>query len=286
MSAYLATLDRLLADGVTRLPRPFVARQVRFIERRQGADGGFPGRQGGADLYYTDFALRVLTLCAPDSPAVPRAARYLAACPAPTDLVHVCAALHSRRLLRRCGYHVGRDVPGVLPPFPPLDSAYRIFLAALCCALRGEPFPHQETAVRRLRALRGGDGGFAGQPGEACGQTNATAAALGALALWARLGEEDTAATVFLAGMQAEDGGLRAHAALAAGDLLSTFTGLLTLATLGDMAALRLGEVGRFTRGLACPDGGFRGAPGDAEADSEYTFYGLGTLALLALCLA
>ncbi|OPZ85901.1 MAG: Prenyltransferase and squalene oxidase repeat protein [bacterium ADurb.Bin429] len=224
----------------------------------------------------------MLTLCAPDSPALPRAARYLETCPLPDDLVHVCALLNSVRMLRRCGYQVQREMSREVPPF---DNAYSFFLAALCAEMRDEPFPDQEAAVGRLRALHRDDGGFAGQLGETSGQTNATAAALGALALWDHLEASDAAVTAFLAGMQAEDGGLRAHAAIAAGDLLSTFTGLLTLATLGKMAALRLGDLGRFTRALACPDGGFRGVADD-DADIEYTFYGLGTLALLAMCLA
>src|SRR6202162_3548927 len=60
MPSYLETLNGELADGIDRLPAPCRARHVAFLQARQNADGGFPGREGGSDLYYTGFALRSL----------------------------------------------------------------------------------------------------------------------------------------------------------------------------------------------------------------------------------
>ena len=65
-------------------------------------------------------------------------------------------------------------------------------------------------------------------------------------------------------------------------DVLSTFTGLLTVQDLDidDLASSRIIE--RFLdEWLELPPGGFRAAAWDQEADVEYTFYGLGCLALL-----
>jgi geranylgeranyl transferase type-2 subunit beta len=281
MSAYLAMLDLLLEEGAALLPPAFVERQVRFVEARQCTDGGFPGRQSDADLYYTDFALRVLTLCAPHSAALPRAAHYLAQCPPPTDHISAFCLLNGARMLERRGITVPQ--PAFTPNLGCPTSAYQIFLNALCREMRGEPQMVNEAA---LQALRGADGGYGDRPGEVRGQTNATAAALGTLVLWERVAAIDLpAVTAFLTGMQAADGGLCAHGLIAAGDLLSTFTGVLTLVNLGGIEGLRLAEIGRFTQRLACAGGGFRGALADAEPDVEYTFYGLGTLALLAQCL-
>jgi geranylgeranyl transferase type-2 subunit beta len=81
--------------------------------------------------------------------------------------------------------------------------------------------------------------------------------------------------------MQTDEGGLRANTRIPIADLLSTFTGLLTLADLGAAAEIDLPAVRRFAQSLALEEGGFRGAEWDPAHDIEYTFYGLGTLGLL-----
>jgi geranylgeranyl transferase type-2 subunit beta len=271
MSAYLATLDALLAAGLAAVPRSFLDRQARFIEGLQGIDGGFRGRRGDSDLYYTDFAVRVLVLCAPDCPALARVPAYLDALPPSRDIIQAFNWLNVARLLRR-------PLPEIdLAVLPPPDGAYRTFLMALCRDLLGQPVPDPDA----LLVLRRDDGGFSERPGERQGQTNATAAALGALTVWGISPVDVPAALRCVAGMQAADGGLRAHAGIGDGDLLSTFTGLLTLSGLGDARAVRLGDLGRFVQRLAALNGGFRAALVDDSPDAEYTYYGLGTLALL-----
>src|SRR5262245_25709219 len=59
---YLPRLTARLGDGLLRLPDDFRQRHAEFVRRRQNADGGFPGREGGSDLYYTGFALRCLAV--------------------------------------------------------------------------------------------------------------------------------------------------------------------------------------------------------------------------------
>src|SRR4051812_13779510 len=75
---YLAHLTARLADGLARVPEPRRQRHVRYLLLLQNPDGGFPGREGGSDLYYTGFALRglaVLDALTPDVSA--RAAAFL-----------------------------------------------------------------------------------------------------------------------------------------------------------------------------------------------------------------
>lgn len=272
MSAYLSTLDALLADGLARAPRAFLDRQACFIEGLQGANGGFCGRQDGADLYYTDFAVRVLALCAPASPALARVPAYLAALPPPRDVIETFSLLNCARLLRVSLPPVHRAA------LPAPVGAYRVFLTALCREMLGEALDDPAA----LLALRRDDGGFAERPGETQGQTNATAAALGALMLGEQTARADLPAIRrFLVGMQADDGGLRAHRGIGDGDLLSTFTGVLSLAGIDGVAELNLGSLGRFMQRLAASDGGFRAALHDDMPDAEYTYYGLGTLAIL-----
>src|SRR6185436_5415219 len=105
----------------------------------------------------------------------------------------------------------------------------------------------------------------------------------GALRILGALSDETRGETIdFLAEMQMDEGGLRANTRIPIADLLSTFTGLLTLEDLGGAAEIDLAAVRRFTEGLEVEGGGFRGAEWDTAHDVEYAFYGLGTLALLS----
>jgi len=340
-SAYLDLLDELLRPGIAGLSAPLVDAQVRFVAGCQRPDGGFGGRQGGSDPYYTDFALRVLTWLAPAHEAFSRTAAYLAGRSLPPrDVVECFSLLSTRRLLER--QRVGQDkgtvpfsaspaettdenwdspqavLPGQLgfrtlatlsaPALDPLRltewlygrllpsggfartaddprvSAYHTFLGALCFQMLGVEMPAVEDAVRAVQALRRPDGGYAELAGQSASQTNATAAALGFLTMHdGMLAENMAPAARFFAQMQSADGGLKPHAAVRGGDLLSTFTGLLTLWGLDARQQIDAAAVARFLRGAAHPGGGFLACDADDAADVEYTYYGVGTLALLRL---
>src|SRR5262245_54210184 len=60
--SFLLRLTRRLAKGLRRIDPERAARHVNFILRFHQADGGFAGREGGSDLYYTSFAVRTLAL--------------------------------------------------------------------------------------------------------------------------------------------------------------------------------------------------------------------------------
>ncbi len=298
MSGYLDVLDELLADGVSALSARFRRLQADYIIGRQQSDGGFPARHGGSDPYYTDFAARVLALCAPDSPAFAGIARYLQAAPPLRDIIDAFSYLNLARLLTHHGFAVAapadacRDVlaaqrrsgGGFRPCGEDADSAYLTFLATLCCEMLGEPLPDAAGAVTAIAALHCPDGGFCQLAGEADGQTNATAAAIGVLTMQNALDARVVAAARdFLHRRQAADGGLQAHAHVPTGDLLSTFTGYLTFTGLAGEAQFDLVALARFIGALADPAGGFRAVLGDDGTDIEYTYYGIGTLALLRL---
>ena len=59
-NSYLENLAVHMVAGLARLPDEFRGRHIGFLTARQNADGGFSGREGGSDLYYTGFALRGL----------------------------------------------------------------------------------------------------------------------------------------------------------------------------------------------------------------------------------
>ena len=62
MSSYLQNLTIRLATGLGNLPEETRDLHSRYFLRAQKDDGGFGGRMGGSDLYYTSFALRGLSI--------------------------------------------------------------------------------------------------------------------------------------------------------------------------------------------------------------------------------
>ena len=62
MSAYLQNLTIRLAQGVGRLPEATRQLHTDYFLAAQQSDGGFAGREGGSDLYYTTFAMRGLSI--------------------------------------------------------------------------------------------------------------------------------------------------------------------------------------------------------------------------------
>jgi geranylgeranyl transferase type-2 subunit beta len=306
---YLSGLAALLAAGLEFLPDSFRSRHSEYLLAAQQPDGGFAGRQGGSDIYYTMFALRSAELLVPaDEGLWRRAAQYARSLSAsPRDMVECFCLLCIRRLAGtgrndegRAGIMevVGRSraADGGYARFPGGEATvYHTFLAALCAELSESDFPGAGEAAAFVHSRRCADGGYADSAktgGE--GATNPTAAAVALLALLAAPEEpsnkgpmERTSAIAaraaeFLASMQRPEGGFAACAGAPEPDLLSTFTASVALAGLGALGRVKLAPVARFARGLQASPGGFRGCAGDAAPDVEYTYYGLGTLALLA----
>src|SRR6185437_2952289 len=78
MPTYLENLTLRLAAGVGRLPESLRMRHADYLKSAQRADGGFAGREGASDLYYTSFALRSLALLGElDGEPAERAAAFL-----------------------------------------------------------------------------------------------------------------------------------------------------------------------------------------------------------------
>jgi geranylgeranyl transferase type-2 subunit beta len=291
---YLDELDELLAAGLQGIAPPVIQATVQSVLSSQQLDGGFRGRQGGSDLYYTDLALRSLLLLQPDHPAVRRAADYIVNCePVAGKLIEQFNLINAARGLQRCGIasvvdlkHVAGHVLHQLVTDPHAErlGAYQIFLALLCLQTAQSEFAQAAQLLKTLSSLQRSDGGFSESTVGTQGQTSATAAVVAVLQMYGAV-PPSTSATVarFLSGMQAADGGLKVHADASGGDLLSTFTGLLTLWGIESMARIDLTAIARFLRSCAGPAGGFRALARDPEVDVEYTWYGLGTMALLRL---
>jgi geranylgeranyl transferase type-2 subunit beta len=301
-AGYLAGLASSLAAGLKALPDSFRARHSEYLLSAQRPDGGFAGRQGGSDIYYTMFALRSAELLLPAEEGLWRgAARYAENLAAPPrDMVECFCLLHIRRLLAartpgrgdgRCAEIMelvarSRAPDGGYARFPGGEATlYPTFLAALCAELSGSEFPGASDAAAFVSSRRCADGGYADSAGGE-GATNPASAALALLGLFgsreaeSRPGAAD--AVGFLAAMQRPEGGVAACAGAPEADLLSTFTAAVALAGMDALSRVKLAPIARFAQSLQSPEGGFRGSEADDAPDVEYTYYGLGTLALLA----
>jgi geranylgeranyl transferase type-2 subunit beta len=310
MEPYLLRLTLRLADGVSRLPAEIRARHAAYLQAAQNADGGFSGREGGSDLYYTGFALRGLAVLEALTPDIAqRAAGFLrASLTQQTSVIDFFSLLYAGLLVQVGG---GPDVFAGSPPdwpdrvaemlesFRTADggyaktiggasgSTYHTFLVALCYQLLGRPLPRLDDVVRFVAGRRREDGGYVEIAPMRRGGTNPTAAAIGLLQMAAdempgALGEVREGVSAFLAEMASPEGGLRANGRAPLADLLSTFTAAWTLEQLGGLHRLNVDEVRRFAESLQRPEGGFHGGLWDEGHDVEYTFYGLGVLALFA----
>ena len=309
---YLPRLTARLAEGVSRLPDEVRARHAAYLQRAQNPDGGFSGREGGSDLYYTGFALRGLAVLDALTPAIgERAASYLrGSLTRQASVVDFFSLLYACLLVQAAG---GPDVLGdspsdwpdrvaaTLESFRTSDggytksvggvsgSTYHTFLVALCYQLLGRPVPRLTEVVRFVASRRREDGGYVEIAPMRRGGTNPTAAAVGLLQMASvevpgALDEARDGVIEFLFEMASPEGGLRANGRAPLADLLSTFTAAWTLEQLGGLRRLDGEQVRRFAESLERPEGGFHGGLWDEGCDVEYTFYGLGIMALLARC--
>jgi geranylgeranyl transferase type-2 subunit beta len=304
--SYLEDLTIRLAAGISELPEAARQRHGNYLLAAQRADGGFAGREGASDLYYTGFGLRGLALLGHlyGEPAE-RAAGFLRSRLGGQEsivdffsLVYGAALLETSAgidIFAQAGPAWRDNVARLLETFRRADggyakgpdgtasSTYHTFLVLLCLELAGRQPPEPERIVTFLGTQAADEGGFREIRASKRAGTNPTAAAVAALRMLGRLGDEQAAATIdFLAEMQTDEGGLRANTRIPIADLLSTFTGVLTLQDLGAVGEIDVAAVDRFVRSLEREEGGFHGAEWDPAHDVEYSFYGLGCLGLLA----
>ena len=308
MNNYLQDLNDRIAAGVAKLPESLRQRQAHYFAAKQNPDGGFSGREGESDLYYTGFALRGLAVLDALTPAVcERATGFLRDClTRQTSVVDFFSFLYGCMLVQASsGTDVLADSPtdwplrvaSTLETFRTKDngynkspgalsgSTYHTFLVGLCFEMLGQSLPNPADVLAFVQSRRREDGGYVEVPAMRRSGTNPTAAGIGLLHLLkgSALSSEDMEPTIdYLAQMPSMDeGGMRANDRIPLADLLSTFTGCWTLAQLGALDRINIRKAFHYVQSLERPEGGFLGGLWDEADDVEYTFYGLGSLALL-----
>lgn len=306
MSAYLEQLTIRIAEGVGQLPDEVRARHTQYFLAAQKPDGGFGGREGGSDLYYTGFALRGLAVLGElYGPVAERAGGFLRSRLGGQEsvvdffsLIYGAMLLQSTagidvfaqsqpnwreqvaawlETLRRADGGYAKGVEGQA------SSTYHSFLVVICLQLLEKLPPEPEKLLNFLRSQAAEEGGFREiKAGKRAG-TNPTAAAIATFKILGALDENTRLDTIdFLLDMQTDEGGLRANTRIPIADLLSTFTGLTTLEDLGGLSDANLSAAKQFVLSLQREEGGFHAAAWDPAHDVEYSFYGLAALSAFA----
>lgn len=306
MAAYLEQLTIRIAEGVGQLSDEVRARHTKYFFAAQRADGGFGGREGGSDLYYTGFALRGLAVLGElYGPIAERAAGFLRSrLGGQESVVDFFSLIYGAMLLKStAGIDVfaqsqanwREQVATWLETLRRADggyakgaegqasSTYHSFLVVICLQLLEKLPPEPEKLLAFLRSQAAEEGGFREiKAGKRAG-TNPTAAAIATFKILGALDDNTRLDTIdFLLDMQTDEGGLRANTRIPIADLLSTFTGLTTLEDLGGLKDADLDSAKMFVQSLQREEGGFHAAVWDPAHDVEYSFYGLAALSLFA----
>ena len=303
---YLIQLADRVAKGLKRISAERITRHRRFLLSQQTESGGFKGREGDADLYYTGFAVRALAVTGGmDAECSRKVAAYLRTIdPLTLGVIDLLSWLYSALVVQTSD---GTDLLLELPQdFIPrvtagiennrtadggyaksnegaLGSTYQSFMVALAYVLLGQKLPRRNAMVQFLFDRQRDDGGFVEIAPMKRSGTNPTAAAVALLRQLNAI-ESDIADDVlgFLTDVVSTEGGFQANTRIPFADGLSTFTGLLTAHDLGRRDLMPPDKILDWvTNSLELPTGGFRGASWDQQADVEYSFYGLGILGLL-----
>ncbi|MCO8125463.1 terpene cyclase/mutase family protein [Stieleria sp. TO1_6] len=304
MLSYLQDLTLRLAAGASALDSQLRHTHAQWLIAQQRDDGGFAGREGDSDPYYTAFALRGLWILDALTPAVGNAAAAflktrLDKREGIIDLISlifaaaICEMAVGAVVIDDDNTHWADNVAALLESLRTDDggfaksidgragSTYQTFLSVLCLELMGRQPQNPDAVLRFLQAQQHPDGGYLEIRAAKRAGVNPTAAAIGTLKTLGRLDQVDRESTIdFLAEMQSDEGGLTANTRIPFADLLSSCTGMITLGDLeaGDVVDRR--AVHRYAESMQAAGGGFTGFALDHTADVEYTFYGLATLAL------
>lgn len=305
---YLIQLGNRLQEGLTYLDDDRRQRHSEFVWNQQNSDGGFSGREGDSDLYYSSFAVRTLAMLGqlnPDSEESRKLISYLVS--EREKSTNVIDILNWISMAVSVQALLGKDLLGdsldswrdqVIKTFEAVrtddggyakseegakGSTYHTFLVLLASQLIGIEIPDSNKLIQFIYDRQRDDGGFCEIAPMRRSGTNPTAAAVATLQIYEAMDDELREDVCdFLLSVRGSEGGFQANNRIPFSDGLSTFTAMLTAQDLGLFKVLKPDAALSYVQDwLEFPTGGFRGASWDETADVEYTFYGLGILALI-----
>ena len=185
MNPYLQDLTIRLAIGIAALDEPTRKRHAEFLLNKQRDDGGFAGREGESDLYYTGFALRSLGILGElyGEPAE-RSADFLRnRLTGHETIIDFVSLIYGAALLETsAGIDIFEDLSEswrdnvaetleslrrddggyAKAPEGNISSTYHSFLVLICRELIERPVPLQDGLIKFIESQRADSGGYIG----------------------------------------------------------------------------------------------------------------------------
>jgi hypothetical protein len=257
-----------------------------FLSGRLNHDGGFTGREGRSDLYYTAFALEAL-LALGAKIEREKVLAYLRSFGAGEnlDFVHsACLARSLANLTNEIDQSVRKGLLRNIEKNRCVDagyshtggqsgSIYGCFFATCCYQDLKIKLPDPHGLLTFVESLQQTNGAYANQPAAPVPTSSAAAAAMTILKSFNRAVADSSAQ--WLLNNCFSQGGFCAVQNVPIPDLLSTATVLHALCINNiDISPIRQNCLD-FVNSLRSTGGGFFGSWADETPDCEYTYYGL-----------
>lgn len=269
--SYLTELTLKLALGASHLDDNTRALHRVWLQTQQHEDGGFAGREGNSDPYYTAFGLRgLLIVDGIDANVAQRASAFIRSqLDAKLGVVDLISLIMAASILefaaggdemsamRSAGDRIAetllslRSADGGYAKTPggAAGSTYQTFLNLLSWELIGREEPEPDRVASFLQSQRQMDGGFREIRVAKRAGVNPTAAGIGSLKAMGRLElAKESATAEFLGEMQTSEGGLAANDRIPMPDLLSSCTGLISLIDLEAVEQIDVKKLLRYAR--------------------------------------
>ncbi|MGL4593782.1 MAG: prenyltransferase/squalene oxidase repeat-containing protein [Thermoguttaceae bacterium] len=297
---YLASWTLKIHAGAVRIAESHRNQIRNFVLSTQSENGGFAGKKGDGDIYYTAFALRTLFILGGTSTDVlERVSLFL------SNQTHtfvnaieltsylMCHSLldwiQGTESLLKCDFIQSswnrfRHSDGCFrtSKHAHYSSTYTTFLAATTFELFGLDNEKNAISTECILSRQRPDGGFVEIEKLHQSGTNPTAAAIGLCSMQAKSLHFPEKTIDFLRKRQVDSGGFQANTRTPVADLLSSCTSLIALIDLNAENTIDKNALRRFLQQMRHITGGYCGGIWDMNPDVEYTFYGLCLESLLA----
>jgi hypothetical protein len=259
-----------------------------YIASLQNPDGGFRGRTSESDLYYTVFAVDILSAAAADFDCN-NLIRYLQGLsPDNLDFIHLCCQIRCLAAMNVLEEGLKPSLIARLKRFMCSDglyhhvqagqnaSVYGTFMAFSASQDLKETLVEPATLTTKLDKFRHPNGSYKNEYGQGAGTLPSTAAVM---VMQSQLQiPVDNKTTNWILDCMTEQDGFAVSPRMPVSDLLSTATALQALRQAGVDAASTKEQCRTFVDSLRQNNGGFCANSFDPAVDAEYTFYGLLTV--------
>jgi hypothetical protein len=258
---------------------------IAYIASLQNTDGGFRGRTSTSDLYYTVFAVDILSAAAVAFDRG-RLIQYLQGIEtASLDFIHLCCLIRCMTVvdiledglklrfveqLKRflCGDGLYHHVQARQNA-----SVYGTFMAFSAAQDLQETLVESAVLTSKLDKFRHPNGSYKNEFGQGAGTLPSTAAVM---VMQSQLQMPIDKITIdWILDCMTEEDGFAVSPRMPVADLLSTATALQALRQAGVDAASFKEQCRAFVDSLRQNNGGFCANSFDPTVDAEYTFYGL-----------